>query len=448
MAAVLTYAEALAVLGRAHKFGINPSLDGITELAEVLGRPQDALRFVQVTGTNGKTSVTRMIAALIHAHGRDAAAYTSPHLESYTERIEIDGAAISEADFARAMSAAIEAAEVAGGGGQTEFELLTAGALWIMRDLGLHWGVLEVGMGGRWDSTSVVEPAVSVVTGVGLDHVERLGATVRDIAADKAHVIKEGSIAVLGPGTIAVADVFEDRAAAVGAEVVHVGDERSGESEVGYRVTAHPSAPGGCTELTVHGRFGSYGDLELRTPSYQAPNVAVAIAAAEAALDTALDPKVTRATLRAMVFPGRFELVSARPPVVLDGAHNPQAAEVLASAISEAWPDAGSRPVAVLGVLADKDAAGIIDALAPVVAGFVVTQPASARALPVEMLAEHVRLQTGEEPLAIEPRLADALAVAMGASGGAVITGSLYTAGEARGPFSRSDVDKRAGGQG
>jgi dihydrofolate synthase / folylpolyglutamate synthase len=431
MAAQLSYAEAVSVLASALKFGINPSLGGIRSLTGHLGRPQDALRFVQVTGTNGKTSVARMTAALIHAHGRESAAYTSPHLEFYTERIEVDGEPVSEDDFARGLSAAVGAAEEAGGE-YTEFELLTAGALWLLSDLGLDWAVLEVGMGGRWDATSVVSPAVAVVTGVGLDHVERLGGTVRDIAADKAHVIKEGCIAVLGPGTTDVTDILEERAAEVGAEVVHVSEGSGAEADVVYRVLEHPSAPGGITRLAVDGRFGGYDGLEVRAPSYQAPNVAVAVAATEAAVGGALDASSTRAALSAMRFPGRFEVLRQSPPIVLDGAHNPQAAGVLASAIAEAWPAASRRPLALLGVLADKDADGVIAALAPVVAGFVITQPDSPRALPAEMLAEHIRL-AGQNPVAVEPDIANALAHVLAAPDGAVITGSLYGVGQVKG---------------
>ena len=185
-----------------------------------MGRPQDAFASVQVTGTNGKSSTTRLVAALLAAEGLTTAAYTSPHLESYTERIELGGAPVSEGDFALAIAAPAVGRRRAPGRGRarsfTEFELLTAAALWLMRERGVDVACLEVGMGGRWDATSVVDPSVAVITGVGLDHTERLGSTVEAIAADKSQIIKPGASVVLGPGTAAVAGIFLERAAGLG----------------------------------------------------------------------------------------------------------------------------------------------------------------------------------------------------------------------------------------
>jgi dihydrofolate synthase/folylpolyglutamate synthase len=436
----LSYAGAVAALESALTFGINPSLDGIRALTDALDRPQDAFAVVQVTGTNGKTSVTRMCAALLAAEGLRTAAYTSPHLESYTERMELDGAPCTEADFAEAVSAALDAADATGSGRDafTEFELLTAAALWLFRERGVDFACLEVGMGGRWDATSVVDPAVAVITGVGLDHTERLGTTIEAIATDKAHIIKAGSSVVLGPGTVPVADVFLRRAGSFGLHPRFV-VERGAPSPVAdaltahFRVTARPDRPGGATVMDVNGVHAAYHGLALTAPSYQAPNVAVALAAAECALGRALRADETRSALAALTFPGRFEVVATDPLVVLDGAHNPQAAGVLAEAIAEAWPDPDVRPLCVLGVLADKDALGIVAALAPVVAGFVCTAPESPRALPAEDVAELVGAATG--------RLCPVLAIADLAAGrrpseagraGLVVTGSLYTVGQAR----------------
>jgi dihydrofolate synthase / folylpolyglutamate synthase len=430
------YDAAVAALGSALRFGINPSLDGIRALTGALGRPQDAMSFVQVTGTNGKSSVTRMCAALLRAHGLRAAAYTSPHLQRYNERMEVDGEPVADADFARAIAAVLEAAdrlvtsaEKSGAAAPafTEFELLTAAALWLFRDLGVAWACLEVGLGGRWDATSVVSPAVAVVIGVALDHTERLGSTIDDIAADKAHVIKSGSIAVLGPGTAAVAPILEQRARGVAAPVVKVAES---DADVTFRVVARPAAPGGTLTLEVDGCLGRYDGLVLSAPSYQAPNAATAVAAAEAALGRALAPEATREALAGMRFPGRFELVSAYPPVVLDGAHNPQAATVLAEAIREAFPQV--NPVLVLGVLADKDAEGIVTALAPVSGGFVVTRPDSPRALDPADLAAIVERCAGVEAI-VEPDLREALRRAEEAGDAVVVTGSLYTVGAVRG---------------
>lgn len=435
----MDYAEAIAALESAVGFGVHPSLDGIRTLTGALGDPQTAFAVVQVTGTNGKSSVTWLTEALLAAEGMAVGAYTSPHLESYTERIEIGGAPIAEAEFSRALAATLWAAERSGGREAfTEFELLTAAALWEMREREVDVACLEVGMGGRWDSTSVVAPAVSVVTGVSLDHTDRLGTTVAEIAADKAHVIKPGSSVVLGPRTLAVAEVFLARAASFGLHPRFVAER--GESSpvdegltVRFEVRARPSAPGGSLQMDVRGVHGAYPGLVVTAPSYQAANVACAVAAAECTLGRALDLGVARDALAVMRFPGRFELLSSVPPLVIDGAHNPEAATMLAGAIAEAWPDPDARPVCVLGVLADKDAAGIASALAATVGGFVVTSPSTPRARRAADLARIVR-DAGGEVLETVDGVADAVREARRLAGrcGVVVTGSLYTAGEAR----------------
>lgn len=436
----MDFPGSIAALEGALTFGINPSLDGIRALTDALGRPQDAFASVQVTGTNGKSSVTRLTAALLAAEGVTSAAYTSPHLESYTERIELGGAPCSEVDFALAVSAALDAASRIGGGADafTEFELLTAAALWLMRERGVDVACLEVGMGGRWDATSVVDPAVAVITGVGLDHTERLGSTVDAIAHDKAHIIKPGSSVVLGPGTLGVAAHFLERADGfdLHPRFVTEGDGETVVAEeltVRYVVSERPSAPGGALKLDVRGVHAAYGGISLRVPSFQAPNVATAIAAAECALGRALGPARARHALAGMAFPGRFELVAADPPVVLDGAHNPQAAAVLAASVAEVWPDGRRRPWCVLGVLADKDAAGIVAAIDPAVDRIVVTETDSPRARGAGDLAAVVEGVTGAWP-EIRPDLADAIAHAREHAGaaGVLVTGSLYTVGRAR----------------
>jgi len=433
------FAAAIETLEAALKFGIDPSLDGIRALTETLGRPQDAFASVQVTGTNGKSSTTRLVAALLAAEGLKTAAYTSPHLESYTERIELGGLPVREDDFALAITAVADAARLVGGAHSfTEFELLTAAALWFMRERCVDVACLEVGMGGRWDSTSVVDPSVAVITGVGLDHTERLGLTVEAIAVDKSQIIKAGASVVLGPGTASVAGVFLDRAAGLGLHPRFVA-EHGAASPVDEALTARfavrrrPDRPGGMLALDVRGIHAEYPELELAAPAYQAPNVAVAVAAAECALGRALDTDAARGALARMTFPGRFEVLVADPPLVIDGAHNPQAAGVLADAVRDAWPDDRVRPLCVLGVLMDKDADGIVRALAPVVDGFVVTQPESSRARDAGDLATIVEYATGSWP-EIRPDLADAVAHARAHAGsrGVVVTGSLYTAGQAR----------------
>lgn len=433
----MSYSQAMAALKRALVFGVNPSLEGVTELVEELGRPQDRFRSVQITGTNGKTSTSRISAALLRAEGFRVGLYTSPQLERYPERMEVDGCVVSDADFALALEAAIRAAERLRGAGAigtpagfTEFELLTAGALWLFAERGVDFAVLEVGMGGRWDATSVVTPAVAVVTGVGLDHVAILGDTVEEIAADKAAIIKRGSAAIVGPGTAGLEPMFRARAQEVGARgVCSVGQ---GSGDVAFEITRRPSRPGDSIVVRVRGLFTEYPALALRGPSYQAPNIATAVAAVEVALGRALSVERARQTLSALGIPGRFELVQEAPPIIIDGSHNPQAAEVLAGAIREAFPE--RKPRLLLGILADKDAEGIVRALAPVANGIFVTQSDSPRALPAEKLGELVARVSGVPASGTYETVAEALrAISAMEPQAVVVTGSITTAGEARG---------------
>ena len=196
MNTALSYTEAVSVLTHALKFGINPSLDPIKNMCAAMGDPHKRYKCVQVAGTNGKSSTTRITAALLHAAGYKVGLYTSPHLVKYPERIEINGEVVDDRLFARAISAAVDAAEAIEYEA-TEFELLTAAAFWLFAEEEVDWAVLECGLGGRWDATSIVSPQVAVITGIGLEHTDVLGDTVEKIAAEKGAIIKEGSTAVL-----------------------------------------------------------------------------------------------------------------------------------------------------------------------------------------------------------------------------------------------------------
>ena len=439
------YDDALVALHSALAFGINPSLNGITELCEALGRPQDGFAAVQITGTNGKSSVARMTAALLVGEGLPTGLYTSPELERYPERMEIDGIVVDDASFAAGIQAAVAAGQALRGhdafgteSGFTEFELLTAAALWLFAERGVDIAVLEVGLGGRWDATSVVSPSVAVITGVGLDHTGILGDTIEAIAADKACIIKPASAPVLGPGTVGLEPIFLARAEAVGTHARAVREEGAPTPvpealTVRYCIVARPSAPDSFTVVDVRGVHAVYPALSVRGPAYQAVNAATAIAAAEAALGRALDPALAGSALSALVIAGRFEQLRSVPPIVVDGSHNPQAARVLADAIRDAFPDPTARPALLLGILADKDARGIVEALAPVASRIAVTRSRSPRALPAAKLAVIVRDVTGVEPAGVYPDVASALAALVDVvPDGLIVTGSITTAGEAR----------------
>jgi len=420
----LTYVEAIARLEGALTFGINPSLDSIAALTDALGRPQDSFKSIQITGTNGKTSTARVAAAALRANNFRAGTYTSPHLVSYTERIEVDGIPISEDEFADALGEVFVAAE----GLErefTEFELLTALALHVFRRRGVEYAVLEVGMGGRWDATSVVSPVVAVITGVALDHTERLGATREVIASDKACIIKPGSVAILGEGCAGVEEVILARVREVDALAIRIGRQ---DADVTYRILRRPRRPGGTLTMQMNA-MREMAPFTIHAPAYQAPNVAAGVAAVGAATWAVCDVPALQEALRQLTFPGRFELLRKDPPLIIDGAHNPEAAGVLAGAISEAFSEA--KPTIVLAVLADKDAEGIVRALAPVACGFVATENDSPRCMVAGSLADVVERVTGVRPAA-EPDLARALALAARAGAGVIVTGSLYTAGAVR----------------
>lgn len=438
----MSYSEAVGALEGALVFGIHPSLGGITELAESMGRPQDSFGAIQVTGTNGKTSTVRIIEALLRAEGERTGLYTSPHLERYPERFEVDGAVIGDDLFARSVGAVLAHADTLRPGahgtsaGYTEFELLTAAALAIFRACRVDTAVLEVGMGGRWDATSVVAPRVAVITGVALDHTAVLGATREAIASEKGAIVRPDTVAVLGPGTVGVEGAILG-AAAPGARVlaVRAGGEPSPVEEcdtVRFSLLQRPSSPFHRTTVCVKRFGGADLVLSLRAPAYQAANIATAVTAAEAALGRTLRQGAASAALAGVVLPGRFEVVRESPPVVVDGSHNPEAAGVLARAIEDAWPDPAARPVVLLAVLADKDAEGIVRALAPVVRRIEVTESESMRALPVMELAKMVERITGRACTA-HRTLRDALASGLAHDHfGLVVTGSLTTAGQAR----------------
>ncbi len=421
----MQYEEALEALRGSLRFGVNPSLATITSLCGELDRPQDSFTSVQITGTNGKTSTARFTEALLRASGRRTALYTSPELNRYPERMEVGGSVVTDQRFADAIGAALAAAERCSASlatPPTEFELLTAAALWLFREEGVDAAVLEAGMGGRWDATSAVSPTVSVITSVGLDHTEHLGDTVEAIAAEKAAIIRPVSSAVLGPLLVDGRSVVARAASESGAPV----------AEPQYRVEARPSSPGGRTTFDVRTSIGVYRGLEIAAPEYQAANAATALAAAEFFVGGALGRASVSTALSEVRLPGRFELVSETPPVIVDGAHNPQAATVLAGAIADAWPDPLRRPHLILGVLGEKDAAGIVLALATSVSGIAVTRSMSPRALPVSELAAIVARITGSAPTEFADVRSAVSALRTRSADGLVVTGSLTLAGEAR----------------
>lgn len=400
----MTYDDAVAALEGALKFGMNPSLEPIRAMCAAMGNPQKRYRCVQVAGTNGKSSTTRMIAALLHAQGLRVGLYVSPHLVKYPERIEIDGRVVNDESFARGIEAALDAAARAHVEA-TEFELLTAAALWLFAQEGADWAVLECGLGGRWDATSVVDPQVAVITGVALEHTAILGDTVEKIAAEKAPIIKPGCKAVFAHD-LAAREVFERQAQQVCAPYENANLEAITPFE---------------------------GEL-ASLPAYQRSNLATALAAVTAALGHAPSPESVRMALSGLIIPGRFEILRHGPLVIVDAAHNPQSAHMLAGELQCLFErvrgfDSPPRPALLLGVLDDKDARGIIRELCPLFSRIVVTASSSPRSIPAVELAALV-----EEECGMRPEIATSISEAreLLRHEPVIATGSITVAGEVK----------------
>lgn len=433
------------LLGRWPENAIDPSLSRISAIMDLLGEPQLAYPVIQVTGTNGKSSTARMITSLLRALGLRTGLYTSPHLVDMRERIEIDGEPISAQRFMEVAGdvapfiATVDArADEEGGTPVTYFETLTAIAYAAFADAPVDVAVVEVGVGGTWDATSVCQPQVSVVTRVAMDHADILGDRIDLIATEKAGIIKPGSFAVIADQDPEAAEVLRARIDEVGVPAAWEG--------TAFAVLDRTVAVGGQL-LTLQGLTGTYDDVFVPLfGAHQSLNAAVALAAAEAFVGggaLALDPDSVREGFAAVTSPGRLEVVRRGPTVIIDAAHNPAGAEALANALSEAF--AFTHLVGVIAVLADKDVAGILRALEPVLDEIVVTETDSPRRLDVDALAALAIEIYGEERVTARRRLADAVDAAIGlaeeadtyAASGVIVTGSVVTAGQARAMLTR-----------
>ncbi len=424
-----------ALLGRVGEAAPQPRLEPTRRAVELLGDVHRAAPVVHITGTNGKTSTSRMIESLLRAAGLRTGLLTSPHLVRITERIMIDGEPISDEAFARNWDdiqpyLLMVDAELAANGEETLtfFEALTVLAFACFADAPVDVVVLEVGMGGEWDSTNVADGQVAVFTPIALDHTQRLGSTVAEIARTKAGIIKPAASVVTALQPVEAMD--ELRAAAAQDEAT-VAVER-----VDFALESTTVAVGGQL-VDIRGRAGRYAGVFL--PLYgdhQAQNAAVAVAAVESFLGDgtlALAPDVVAEGLGAVTSPGRLQLVGIEPTVLVDAAHNPHGAAALAAALQEYFDF--DELALVLGVLADKDAHGIVAELAALATRVDVTQSRSERAIPAEALAELVREDVAPEAVAVHADAADAVDAARAWAAASsrravVVTGSITLVGE------------------
>ncbi len=427
-----------ALLSRWPETRLEPSLDRIQAFTELLGDPQRNYPVIHLTGTNGKTSTSRMIDTLLRALDLRTGRFTSPHVERMTERISVDGEPLSDEEFVRAFNDVAPYTHLVDAEQEhplSFFETVVGMAYAAFADAPVDVAVVEVGMGGSWDATNVADAAVAVVLPVAVDHAAYLGETPADIAIEKAGIIKPGSIAVLAEQTPEVAAIMLERATEVGATVAREGLE--------FGVVARVPAVGGQV-VSLQGLRARYDDLFLPLyGAHQAQNAAVALAAVEAfAGDQPLDDEVVRAAFAEVTSPGRLEIVRRSPTIVLDAAHNPHGAEAAAAALDDSFTF--SPLIGVIGVMGDKDHEGLLAAFEPHLAHVVCTQNSSDRALPAEKLAEAAREIFGEDRVTVTRRLSDALdqAAALAeageafgdplGSGAVLVTGSVVTVGEAR----------------
>lgn len=418
---------------------IDPTLDRISDLMDVMGSPQRSYPVVHIAGTNGKTSTARMIDELLRELNLRTGRLTSPHLQSITERISLDNEPISDERFVEVyeeVAPYLDLVDARHDAPLSYFEVVTALGFAAFADTPVDVGVVEVGLGGTWDATNVADGAVAVVTPVALDHSDYLGDTIEEIAGEKAGIIKPGSFAVLGAQTAAAAEVLLARAGEVGATIARQGVE--------FGVRTREMAVGG-QMVSLQGLTGPYEEIFIPLHGeHQAANAAQALAAVEAFAGggrEGLDPEAVQAAFARVTSPGRLEALRRGPVVLVDAAHNPAGAAALANALDEEF--AGTNLVAVLAVLADKDAVGILEALEPVVDAAVVTTNSSPRCLPVADLARVATDVFGEDrvfqaqplPEAIDVGLALAERDAPMGGHGVIVTGSVITAGDARQAF-------------
>jgi dihydrofolate synthase/folylpolyglutamate synthase len=430
------------IVSRSPEHDFEPTLDRMRDACDLLGDPQRAYRVIHLTGTNGKTSTARMTESLLRVHGLRTGLFTSPHLSSVRERIQIDGEPVSPQAFVDLWAQVAPIIHLAdarsaerGGPRLSFFEVFTVLAFAAFADAPVDVAVIEVGLGGSWDATNVADGEVAVIGPVSLDHQQYLGNDLAGIAREKGGIIKPGAAAVIALQSESVVPVLRSAVAAAGARASWEDDD----IEVMTRVPAV-----GGQLVTLRTAAATYEELFVPLlGEHQAHNALLALAATEALLAGGGDPAplsedVVREGFAASTSPGRLEVARTSPVIVVDAAHNPHGIGALVDALEENF--SFEALVGVVGVLSDKDAEGILSALEPVLDEIVITQVASSpRATPAEDLGAIARGVFGPERVWVESRLPDAIDAAVqraeGASagaGGVIVTGSVLLVAEAR----------------
>jgi len=440
----MDFDETVQYLYDLQKFGTKLGLEKTRELLRLLGRPDKRCKYLHVTGTNGKGSVCAMASSVLTAAGHVTGLYTSPHLVSFTERFRIDGVDAAKSDvveLAAKLRRLVEqqAPELS----PTFFEFTTAMAFDYFAARNAEAVVLEVGMGGRLDSTNVVEPLCTAITNVEMEHAEYLGDTLMDVAFEKAGIIKPGVPLVTSEKKPEVVAYLEQRCSDAGSPIYILGRD--------FTVNPHPArlGPGGYRqEFDYEGPGGPLPGLSIRLPGrHQAENAAVAVCSLRimSSLGLAVSDEDIRVGLGGSRWEGRLEIVSARPLVVLDGAHNPASVASLVDAVRRDFAGTYKRLIMVVGVLDDKDLAGMLGMLMPLGDEVVFTSAAYERAVPPRKLMEAAPAYTGG--VSFCDTVADALRLALSRASEqdmVLVAGSLYVVGEAKAFLAGSELFLRA----
>jgi dihydrofolate synthase/folylpolyglutamate synthase len=430
-----------ALLNRWPETRIAPTLERIAALADVLGSPQLSYPTIHIAGTNGKTTTTRLIDSLCYQLGMRTGRFTSPHLESFLERISINGEPISPEGMIATyndIALYLDLIDSKMPNKLSFFESMCALAFVAFAEYPVDVGIFECGMGGEWDSTNVISAAVSVVTPIGFDHMEYLGDTLEKIATTKSGIIKENSFAVLARQEAEVAQILMHKCAQVDATPLREGVE--------YSVKNRALAVGGQL-ISISGVYGDYDDLFLPLHgAHQAANAATALAAVEVfAGETQLDETVVREAFANATSPGRCEIIMRNPTVIIDAAHNPHGAQSLRKTMKDEFDF--DTIIAVIAPMGDKDVDGILEELEDVVSHVIVSRNSSHRAAPLSDLKSQAASIFGNDRVTAIESLSEALATAIeqarlhngvhDSNAAVLVAGSVITAGEARGIIRR-----------
>ncbi len=427
---ITTRAEAEAFLDARIGAGVQPGLERISGLLALMGDPQATYSTVHVAGTNGKTTVTRMVQQILGAHGLAVGGFTSPHLHTIEERFDLHGVPITEEQFTEAVGDIawfVEKYERDNATTVTYFETTVALGFALFANATVDVAVVEVGLGGRLDATNVLNADVSVVTGIGVDHTEYLGTTIPEIAAEKMAIVKEGGTLVTGPLPPDAIDVAAKRIDETGANWLRYG--------LDFTVESASTVLGGW-QCSIHGVHSEYEDLHLRLHGrHQVDNLATAIAACEMLLGRALNAGSLNLAIASLTSPGRLEVVRYRPTVLLDGAHNEQGFHGLAHALKEEFPVKEWN--LVIGVKGQRPIETLVAPLKGLVSSVYATAAIDPEAVPPQDVADRVQSVLGVPAAAYassEAALADAVSDA-GSDGGVIVAGSLYLVGNVRDVF-------------